>query len=66
MANKYVQFVNKLFIVVLQRTLYKNSKVRCGFVKVFVYETVTNEVIEYLSPESFFSCFRQMTAKRFS
>jgi len=33
----------------MQHMFYKNSKMyACGLVKVFVYETFTDEVIEYL------------------
>jgi len=45
MVNKYAQFVNNLFIVVLQRMLYKTVKYNCELVKLFVYETLMGEVI---------------------
>jgi len=50
MENKYVQFVDNLFIVILQRMLHKNSKV-CLLVN--VHETFTDEVIEFLLHKRF-------------
>ena len=68
MANTYVKFVNNNLLIVLRHTLYKNSTILRGLAKVFVYETFTDEVIEYLLSKSFFATLLacQATTKRFS
>ena len=57
MANTYVKFVNNNLLIVLRHTLYKNSTILRGLAKVFVYETFTDEVIEYLLSKSFLCYF---------